>query len=73
MLPKQEFVPCFIPREPQNLEALDEMQNLAPINDMKVEDMQERNARIYLACGKGAQGTVRALRHGLPVNEMAVT
>ena len=49
------------------------MQNLAPINDMKVEEMGDRNARIYLACGRGAQGTVRALRHGLPVVEMAVT
>jgi hypothetical protein len=29
--------------------------NLAPINDMKVEDLTgERSAQIYLACGKGA-------------------
>ena len=28
---------------------------------------------MYLACGRGAQGTVRALRSGLQVLEMAVS
>jgi len=28
---------------------------------------------MYLACGRGAQGTIRALRHGLSVVEMAVS
>jgi len=71
---KCEILATFSPREPVNLEAKDELMNLAPINDMKVEDLTgERTAQIYLACGKGAQGTVRALRHGLSVIEMAVT
>lgn len=32
-------VPRFNPRKVANLEAKDEMQNLAPINDMRVEDL----------------------------------
>ena len=50
------------------------MQNLAPINDMKVEDLtNEGTSQMYLACGRGAQGTIRALRQGLTVLEMAVS
>jgi len=68
------LVPQFNPREPINLELRDELQNLAPINDMKVEDLTgEGMAQIYLACGRGAQGTIKALRHGLSVVEMAVS
>lgn len=57
-----------------HLEAKDEIKNLAPINDMRVEDLTgENSSQIYLACGRGAQGTIRALRHGLSVVEVAVT
>jgi len=28
---------------------------------------------MYLACGRGAQGTIRALRNGLSIVEMAVS
>jgi splicing factor 3B subunit 3 len=68
------LIPLFNPREPANLELRDEMQNYAPINDMKVDDLtNEGLAQIYLACGRGAQGTIRALRHGLSIVEMAVS
>jgi splicing factor 3B subunit 3 len=68
------LIPLFNPREPANLELRDELQNYAPINDMKVEDLtNEGLAQIYLACGRGAQGTIRALRHGLSIVEMAVS
>ena len=41
---------------------------------MRVEDLtSESQPQIYLACGRGAQGTVRSLRHGLSVIEMAVS
>ena len=64
----------FNPRRPMHLEAKDEIKNLAPINDMRVEDLtQENSSQIYLACGRGAQGTIRSLRHGLSVLEMAVS
>ena len=57
-----------------NLLAVDEFQNLAPINDMKIEDLiGEGRPQIYLACGRGAYGKLRVLRHGLTVIELAVT
>jgi splicing factor 3B subunit 3 len=41
---------------------------------MKVEDLtNEGTSQMYLACGRGAQGTIRALRQGLTVLEMAVS
>jgi len=68
------LVPRFNSRKPLNLQAKDEMQNLAPIHDMKVEDLtNEGTSQMYLACGRGAQGTIRALRQGLTVLEMAVS
>ena len=36
-------VPRFNPRIPLHLEAKDEMKNLAPINDMRVEDLTSEN------------------------------
>lgn len=49
------MIPLFNPREPINLELRNEMQNFAPINDMKVEDLTgEGTSQIYLACGRGA-------------------
>lgn len=71
--PKNKIV-TFNPRDINNIQIVDEMQNLAPINDMKVEDLTgEGNPQIYLACGRGAQGALRILRHGLTVVEMAVS
>ena len=50
------------------------MENLAPINEMKIDDLNnEGSQQIYIACGRGAQGTIRSLRHGLQVTEMAVS
>lgn len=41
---------------------------------MKVENLTgEANPQIYLACGRGSQSTLRVLRHGLTVIELAVT
>jgi len=41
---------------------------------MRVEDLtNEGSNQIYVACGRGAQGTIRALRHGLQVTEIAVS
>jgi len=41
---------------------------------MRVEDLtNEGSNQIYVASGRGAQGTIRALRHGLQVTEIAVS
>jgi len=45
----------YNPRDLLNMQAVDEMQNLASINDMKVEDLTgEGNPQTYLASGRGA-------------------
>lgn len=38
-----DTVPRFNPRTPIHLEAKDEIKNLAPINDMRVEDLTNEN------------------------------
>ena len=61
--------------ELQNMEVCDQMQNLACINDMVVENLlgssSQSSPQIYLTCGKGNHGTLRQLTHGLTVIEMA--
>lgn len=62
----------FQPRAPVNLLLIDEMDSLAPIVDMKVEDLAgEHTPQIYTLCGRGPRSTLRVLRHGLPVTEVA--
>jgi len=57
-----------------NLSPTDEFQNLAPINDLKIEDLTgEGCPQLYIAQGRGSYSKLRVLRHGLSVVEMAVT
>jgi splicing factor 3B subunit 3 len=40
---------------------------------MKIADLvQEETPQIYASCGRGINSSMRILRHGLTVNEMAV-
>lgn len=71
--PKDKLV-MFNPRELTNLELVDELQNLASINDMKIDDLVgEGNPQMYMACGRGAYSTLRILRHGLTVIEIGTS
>ncbi|KAI5719200.1 hypothetical protein M8J76_006686 [Diaphorina citri] len=64
----------FAPRSLRNLVLVDEMQSLSPILDCKVADLaKEDTPQLYMACGRGPRSTVRVLRHGLEVSEMAVS
>ena len=48
-------LPRFNPRRPIHLDAKDEIKNLAPIHDMRAEDLTgEGTPQIYLACGRGS-------------------
>jgi splicing factor 3B subunit 3 len=69
------FQPVFFdPRALTNLELLDRLDSLAPITDMKVANLaNEEIPQIYAACGRGARSTLRVLRPGLAVTEMAVS
>jgi len=64
----------FTPRKLTNLELEDEPNSLAPIIKMKCEDLaHEDTPQLYCLCGRGPRSTLRVLRHGLSVTEMAVS
>ena len=64
----------FNPRAVRNLQAVDEILNMAGVTDMKVLDLLgEGNPQIYVTCGRGALSTLRVMRHGMAVIEMAVS
>ena len=68
------FLPVFFdPRHPAvNLEVIDRVESLAPILDMKVANLLgEEIPQIFTACGRGPLSTLRMLRPGLAVTEMA--
>eukprot|EP00741_Cyanophora_paradoxa_P006525 tig00001024_g6316.t1 len=67
-------VPYFRPRQPRNLLATDDVDSMSPIVDFKVADLYgEDSKQMYAACGRGARSSLRVLRHGLQVTEMAVS
>jgi splicing factor 3B subunit 3 len=62
----------FSPRPLKNLRKIDELSSLAPIVDMKVMDLfREETPQIYTLCGRGPRSTLRILRHGLAVTDLA--
>jgi len=65
----------FLPRAPHNLLLIDEMESLATIQDLKVVNLvpNEDTPQIYTLCGRGARASLRVLRHGLAVSEIAVS
>lgn len=67
-------IPHFKPRPLKNLLLVDDMDSLSPIIDAKVMDLaDEETPQIYALCGRGPRSTLRTLRHGLAVVEMAVS
>lgn len=64
----------FEPRPLKNLLLVDEQDNFAPITDMRVENVTgEETPQIYAVCGRATKATLRVLRPGLAVTEMAVS
>ncbi|XP_046397462.1 splicing factor 3B subunit 3 isoform X1 [Ischnura elegans] len=64
----------FAPRPLRNLVPVDEMDSLSPILACQVADLaNEDTPQLYLLCGRGPRSSVRVLRHGLEVSEMAVS
>jgi len=62
----------FNPRKLKNLFFIEEIPSLSCINDMIVEDLVNEGApQIYMTCGRSSRSSLRILRHGLQVNEMA--
>ena len=64
----------FAPRPLRNLVLVDELESLSPILHAQIADLaNEDTPQIYAACGRGPRSTLRVLRHGLEVSEMAVS
>jgi len=62
----------FSPRQLKNLQNTDEMLSLSPIIKMQVHELLGiETPQIYCACGRGPRSTLRILKHGLSVTEMA--
>lgn len=64
----------FAPRQLKNLVMVDELHSFAPILGCQVADLaNEDTPQLYLLCGRGPRSSLRVLRHGLEVSEMAVS
>ncbi|EDV29081.1 uncharacterized protein TRIADDRAFT_49802 [Trichoplax adhaerens] len=58
----------------KNLVEVDEVDSLCPITGCQVADLaNEDTPQLYVSCGRGPNSTLRILRHGLEVTEMAVS
>jgi len=68
------IIPHFKPHSLKNLLLVDDIDSLSPIIDSKIVDLAgEETPQIYALCGRGRRSTLRTLRHGLAVAEMAVS
>eukprot|EP01047_Picozoa_sp_COSAG01_P019033 COSAG01_NODE_1046_length_11949_cov_4.662700_2_plen_984_part_00 len=64
----------FKPRPPANLGILDEIPNIGPVCDCRIMDLAgEESPQMFALCGKGGRSSLRTMRHGLAVTEMAVS
>ncbi|KAK3409052.1 spliceosome-associated protein 130 A [Eucalyptus grandis] len=72
---EEGFQPVFFqPRGLKNLVRIDQVESLMPIMDMKVENLfEEETPQIFTLCGRGPRSSLRILRPGLAISEMAVS
>lgn len=58
----------------QNLILIDQINSLSPMTSSHIADLANEDApQIYSLCGRGPRSTLRILRNGLEVSEMAVS
>jgi splicing factor 3B subunit 3 len=64
----------FNPREMKNLTQCDEILSLGCVTDFAVSDLSnEGNTKIYTLCGKGPRSSMRVIKQGLSVTDVANT
>lgn len=64
----------FAPRPLKNLVMVDEMDSLSPVMNFQIADLaNEDTPQLFTLCGRGPRSSLRVLRHGLEVSEMAVS
>ncbi|CAO3571904.1 unnamed protein product [Mortierella alpina] len=72
--PMDDIRVYFKPRPLENLLLVDELVSMSPLTDAKVLNLTDEDTpQIYALCGRGPRSTLRILRHGLEVTEMAVS
>ena len=65
---------CFEPRPLKNLLLIDEMDSLSPVCDMEISNLfEEETNQLYTLVGRGPWSTLRAMRPGQTVAEIAVS
>lgn len=63
----------FMPKVLSNLKESYTIESLCAMTDMKVQDLCEEGLpQIYTLCGKSTRSSLRVLRHGLAVSEIAL-
>jgi len=69
------IAPTFKPTTLKNLHKVYTMDSLAPITSVLVGELagNEVSPQIYTLCGRGPMSSLRVLRHGLSVTELAVS
>ncbi|KAG4151376.1 hypothetical protein ERO13_D04G061100v2 [Gossypium hirsutum] len=72
---EEGFQPVFFqPRGLKNLVRIDQAESLMPIMDMKISNLfEEETPQIFSLCGRGPRSSLRILRPGLAISEMAVS
>ncbi|KAF5742643.1 splicing factor family protein [Tripterygium wilfordii] len=72
---EEGFQPVFFqPRGLKNLVRIDQLESLMPIMDMKITNLfEEETPQIFTLCGRGPRSSLRILRTGLAISEMAVS
>lgn len=72
---EEGFQPVFFqPRGLKNLVRIDQIESLMPVMDMKVNNLfEEETPQIFTLCGRGPRSSLRILRPGLAISEMAVS
>ena len=67
------FEPVFFaPRPLKNLALVDEVESLSPVTAMKVENLHNEDTKqVYALCGRGHRSSLRVMRPGLSVSELA--
>jgi splicing factor 3B subunit 3 len=70
---EEGFQPVFFqPRALKNLIRIDDIESLMPVMDMRIANLfDEETPQLFTACGRGPRSTLRILRPGLAISEMA--
>uniref|UniRef100_M4BEI1 DNA damage-binding protein 1 n=1 Tax=Hyaloperonospora arabidopsidis (strain Emoy2) TaxID=559515 RepID=M4BEI1_HYAAE len=67
-------IATFPLRKLKNLALASSMPSLSPVTQLLVDDLaHEQTPQMYTLCGNGNRSSLRVLRHGLPITEMAAS